>query len=228
MTRNKDLKRLTRARMDKTGESYSTARAQLLRKAAAPPVAAASEPPPDYATLAGISDEAVKAKTGCDWKRWVEALDYAGAASMSHREIADYVHTKWKIPGWWAQTVTVGYERIKGLRAIGQRRDGTYETSKSRTFGVPVAELYAACAEETERRRWLGGARLEVRTATADKSMRLTWEDGSPVDFYFTAKTPDKSQLAVQHRKLPSKAEADRLKAFWATRLEALRERLAT
>ena len=50
---------------------------------------------------------------------------------------------KYKVPGWWAQTVTVGYERIKGLRAVGQRRDGTFEANKSRTFAVPLARLYA-------------------------------------------------------------------------------------
>ena len=32
MPKNKDLKRLTRSRMQKTGESYTTARSQLLKK----------------------------------------------------------------------------------------------------------------------------------------------------------------------------------------------------
>ena len=44
---------------------------------------------------------------------------------MSHTEIAAMVNKTWKVDGWWSQTVTVGYERIKGLRARGQRRDGT-------------------------------------------------------------------------------------------------------
>jgi hypothetical protein len=53
----------------------------------------------------------------------VHALDYLGAKEMSHREIAALVSKKYKIDGWWSQTVTVGYERINGLRARGQRRD---------------------------------------------------------------------------------------------------------
>jgi hypothetical protein len=44
---NKDFKKLVRARMSKTGESYTAARAQLLRKpalrAASAPLAAAPE-----------------------------------------------------------------------------------------------------------------------------------------------------------------------------------------
>ena len=36
MPRQKDLKRLVRARMEKTGEAYTTARAQVLRKPRTP------------------------------------------------------------------------------------------------------------------------------------------------------------------------------------------------
>ena len=64
--------------------------------------------------LAGMADATIKAKTGCTWDRWVFALDHYGADKMSHGEIAALVSTKYKIDGWWAQSVTVGYERIKG------------------------------------------------------------------------------------------------------------------
>ena len=104
----------------------------------------------DYAALAGMSDEKVKAKTGCTWERWVYALDRHGAEQMSHRDIAALVNEKYKIDGWWSQTVTVGYERIKGLRARGQRRDGTYEATKSRTFNVPVTTLFDAWADASD------------------------------------------------------------------------------
>ena len=66
---------------------------------------------------------------------------YTGADTWSHREIAAYVRNTFKVPDWWCQTVTVGYERIKGLRAIGQWRDGTYEASKSKVIPVPVSRL---------------------------------------------------------------------------------------
>ncbi len=141
MPREKDFKRLVRNRMKKTGESYTAARAQLLKQK---PTATVSPRPSEYAKLAGRSDEIIKAKTGCTWVRWVKALDRAKAHTWPHREIAKDVNEKYKVPGWWAQTVTVGYERIKGLRAVGQRRDGSFEANKSRTFGVPVSRLYDA------------------------------------------------------------------------------------
>ncbi len=144
MPRDKDLKRLVRTRMQKTGEAYTAARAQILSK---PRRKTSPAPKLDYAELAGTSDATIKQKTGCTWERWVKALDHHGAAKLSHRDIARLVNTTYKIDGWWSQTVTVGYERIKGLRVKGQRRDGSYEVNKSRTFGVPVAALYDAWAE---------------------------------------------------------------------------------
>jgi len=227
---NKDLKRLVRARMKKTGEAYTTARAHLLkkprRKTVSKTVLAAAKKV-DYAALAGTSDATIKAKTGCTWERWVGALDYLGAKEMSHRDIAALVSKKYKIDGWWAQTVTVGYERIKGLRARGQRRDGTYEATKSRTFDVPVKTLFEAWADASVRRRWLDGESVKVRTATAPKSMRLGWSDGSIIAIGFEAKGVSKSSVAVQHTKLPDKETADRLKQYWSDRLDTLGEALS-
>ena len=232
MTRQKDLKRLVRARMSKTGESYTTSRAKIVARSksstrtgrvattrrSAPP----ATPPPDYAALAGTADATLKAKTGCTWQRWVAALDYHGAERMTHRDIAALVSSKYKIDGWWAQAVTVGYERIKGLRARGQRRDGTYEANKSRTFKVPVATLYDAWADARLRGRWLDGTIGKVRTRTPNKSMRLDGQDRSIVAVGFWSKGPSKSAVAVQHTKLPDRATADQLKRYWSERLDAL------
>jgi hypothetical protein len=218
MPRQKDLKRLVRARMKKTGEAYTTARAHLAKK---------PKSKTDYAKLAGMGDDKLKEKTGCTWERWVRALDQHGAAEMSHREIAELVSKKYKVPDWWTQTVTVGYERIKGLRARGQRRDGSYEASKSRTFDVPVATLFDAWSDSTVRRRWLDGEGVRVRTATPPKSMRLDWTDGSIIAIGFLPKGKSKSSVAVQHTKLPDRETADRLKKYWSDRLDALRDVLS-
>jgi hypothetical protein len=234
MPANKDLKRLVRARMRKTGEAYTAARAQVIRKtktrtvsrpaaASAPLRALMSAPEPkDFATLAGMSDRALKEKTGCTWERWVRALDRLGAERMPHRDIARLVHTKYKADSWWSQTVTVGYERIRGLRARGQRRDGTYETTRSRTFQVPVTTLFDAWADAGLRGRWLDGARVRVRTATRPKSMRLDLDDRGIVAVGFTAKGASRSAVALAHTKVPDQGTVDRLKQYWAERLDAL------
>jgi hypothetical protein len=234
MPANKDLKRLVRARMRKTGEAYTTARAQITQNprartthAVAARTAVAPAESKDYAALAGMSDAAIKAKTGCDWERWVTALDYHGAETMSHGEIAELVKTKYKVADWWTQAVTVGYERIKGLRARGQRRDGSYEASKSRTFDVPVAKLFDAWAKPARRKKWLDAPDVKLRTAMPPKSVRLGWSDGGIVAVWFTPKGKSKSSVAVQHTKLPDRDTADRLKEYWSERLDVLGEVLA-
>jgi hypothetical protein len=227
MTTHKDFKRLVRGRMRKTGESYTAARSNLIKssKADRPTVGLTVRTPAattDYAKRAGRSDEVVKANTGCDWNRWVKALDHVKAYEWSHRDIARYIQEKYQVPGWWTQTITVGYERIKGLRAIGQRRDGAYEVNKSRTYPVPLARLYRGFSDRRNRAKWLPGVDLTVHTATKDKSMRITWPDGTTVVVGFLAKGSGKSSVQVQHGKLAGKAAAERVKVFWGERLDAL------
>lgn len=222
MPKQKDLKRIVRSRMEKTGESYTAARLHVVQKKKP-----AAEPLPDYAALAGMSEAALKKQTGRSWAEWVAILDAWGAAQKPHREIAEHVYSLGGVSGWWSQGVTVGYERIRGLREKGQRRtSGLFEASKSRTFKVPVKKLFAAFANPGTRKRWLPDVKLKVRTATEPKTMRITWEDETLVQLYFMAKGAAKSLVAVQHEKLPSKAAAVKMKAFWEERLTALGELL--
>jgi hypothetical protein len=226
MPRDKDLKRLVRTRMKKTGEAYTTARAQILRKpkkraATAGTMARGKSSAPDYGELSGFSDELIKEKTGCTWTRWVSTLDALGATELPHREIAQMVSEKFKVQPWWTQAVTTGYERIKGLRAIGQRRDGSYEANKSRTYNVPVKVLFDAWSNAHTRRAWLPED-VKVRTATSPKSMRIGWSDGSIIAVGFMSKGAGKSAVALGHTRLRDKKTADNLKQYWSERLDAL------
>jgi hypothetical protein len=237
MPKQKDLKRLARTRMEKTGESYTAARTTLLAKKARrtpaeestppePPTAAPQPPvePPENAALAGVSEKTILAKTGHGWRHWVEALDAKGALDMSHGEIAELVHQTYGISGWWAQTVTVGYERIKGLREIGQRRDGAFEATKSKTLPVSIDAARRAFTDATLRAYWLPDDKPTLRKTTSPSSLRFTWEDGTAVDVWLTAKGDAKTQVAVAHRKLATKAEAEKRKVFWGERLGVLGE----
>ena len=228
MPTDKDLKRLVRARMQKTGEAYTAARRQLLSKA--PPAhgrRAEPAPKPDLAKLAAMSDAVISGKTGRTWEQWVEALDSRDAAKKPHREIAELVSREFGVPDWWTQAVTVGYERIKGIRAIGQRRDGTFEAHKSRTFPVPVKKLFDAWSKAATRRKWLDEPGIIVRSATSPRAMRIAWSDASVVVLNFMPKGKSKSSVAVQHTKLPDKATADRFKKYWSDKLDALTETLS-
>ena len=140
-----------------------------------------------------VSDAAVEPKIGRVWQEWFAVLDAAGARAMDHQSIAAYLYKQLRLPGWWAQMVTVGYEQARGRRQKHQRPSG-YEISRSKTFDVPLAKLFAAWQDKQRRGRWLKEAKLVIRKATPNKSLRITWADGkTSVEALFHAKGDNKS-----------------------------------
>ena len=205
MTRQKSFKRLVRARMDKTGESYTAARAMLL--------AAAEEAPP-----LATSDERIRERTGRGWEEWFDLLDEWGAAALSHRDIGRRVAAELGIDplAWSAQAITMSFERSRGLRAVGQRADG-FAVTAQKTVAVPVERLFDAFADD----------RLRERTATRPRSARFDWDGGdSRVNVTFAAKSGASSLVAVEHARLADAGEAERMKAYWRERLTALKAEL--
>ncbi|MBI3969672.1 MAG: hypothetical protein HY332_00165 [Chloroflexi bacterium] len=171
----------------------------------------------------GVSDEAVRAKTGKTWPEWFEALDGAGAQQLDHRGIVAYLHQQHpELGGWWEQMVTVTYEQARGLREKHEMVDG-YAVSVSKTVPVPASALFDAWHDDAARARWLD-APLTIRKATSPKSLRITWGDGrTNVDVHLYNKGADKAQVSVQHSKLADAGEAVRMKRYWAAALERLR-----
>ena len=151
MTRQRTFKRRVRARMAKTGESYTAARRMLIAAGDRPSRPAEFEPP--------VSEARVVEATGRGWQDWFAVLDEWEAAKRSHTEIARWLRTDRGVPGWYAQSITVGYERARGLRAPGERPDG-FAVGATRTVAVPVERLFAAFDDEGERARLLPGAEL--------------------------------------------------------------------
>lgn len=125
--------------------------------------------------------------------------------------------------GWYSQSITLGYERARGLRAPGQRPDG-FAVSASKTIAVPVRRLFEAFEDAALRERWLPGADLRVRTATAPRTARYDWEDGSTrVIVGFDDLGEAKSRVALSHERLPDAGAADEMKTWWRERLAALK-----
>ena len=208
MTQQRSFKRLVRNRMEKTGESYTAARAMLL---------AAAEPAPWLAT----SDEAIRERTGRGWEEWFDVLDSWGALGMKHRDIARRVATELEIDplAWNAQAITASYERTRGMRVAGQKEDG-FSITASKTIGVPIERLYDAFFATADDR-------LRERTVTRPLSARFDWgDDGSRVHVTFDASGESKSRIVVEHARLADADEAERMKTFWRERLTELKGRL--
>jgi hypothetical protein len=167
-----------------------------------------------------VSDAALRAATGRGWDEWLALLDGGNASGMSHAEIAALAGRHGAEP-WWAQTVTVGYERARGLRRVHERPDG-YGISVSRTLPVAVEDLFEAWAATERRAAWLHDPGMVVKKATPPKSIRIAWPEGGAVEVRFNARGPAKAQVVVDHRKLATQEEAAAMKEFWNRQLDVL------
>jgi hypothetical protein len=219
MTEGKIFKRRVRERMSKTGERYTTARRQVAAKRERTDAA--------RARLSGtgdrMSDAKVRDATGKTWDEWFRILDRWGAKERTHTETTRYLSEEHGVPGWWTQTLTVYYQRERGLRLKHQQADG-FAVSASKTIGVPVEELFDAFVDARRRRRWLTDATMRLRVAQPGRSARFDWGDGSTrVVVGFVDKGPSKSMAAVQHERLPDADEAETTKARWRERLGELK-----
>jgi hypothetical protein len=229
MTEAKARKRAVRTRMAKTGERYTTARSRLLAKRSLPPKPPTGRQLPPRVAEPTVSDEAVKKATGCDWDRWFWALDAANATSKSHREIAAYISGQYGIGGWWAQTVTLGYERARGMRAPHQRSGGGgYSVSVSKTFPVDANRLFRAFTESRERGRWLEPGTLRTRTSQPGRTARFDVRDGARLHAYFTPKSETRASVHLDVEKLPDAGAVEEARAFWKERLARLGDAISS
>jgi uncharacterized protein YndB with AHSA1/START domain len=170
-----------------------------------------------------MSDEAVRTKTGKSWDEWFAILDAAGAQTLGHKEIVALLSGQHEVGPWWRQMVTVTYEQARGMREKHQTASG-YTANASRTIGVPVDRLFEAWSDAKLRNRWLPDAELTIRKATPGKSLRISWGDGSNVDVGLIPKGESKSQIAVEHAKLPDAEAVTRAKGYWKQALDRLQQ----
>lgn len=221
MTTQKTLKRRVRKRAAKTGESYTAARSQLLRKADVP-----APEPIDSMAIAGVSDEAMVRGSGKPLAEWLPVLDAWGASQRKHTEIARWIVDEHGVPGWWAQNVTVAYERARGMRALHQDPTG-FSISVSKTISATPERVSEALTDASLRSAWLPDAPIKLRRSNAGRSARFDWgEPRSLVGIMLFAKGVGKTQVGLGHDKLPDADAAERLKLMWRERLGALKEML--
>lgn len=173
-----------------------------------------------------VKDATLIQKTGKDWASWFKILDKGKAHKLPHNQIAELLHHKHKVPEWWCQMVTVGYEQEKGLRVVGQDCNGVFKTSKSATIAASAKQIYELWADEKKRLGWLN-CKLEQRKCTPYKTLRFGVTGGSAMEVRLTPKGADKTQVVVDHSKLKDAKEVARMKSYWEKALTALASKLS-
>jgi uncharacterized protein YndB with AHSA1/START domain len=170
-----------------------------------------------------IGDEAITKATGKNWEQWFHVLDATGCKKMTHKEIVNWVSQQQAAGGWWSQMITATYEQAHGIRAVHEKPEG-FEISVSKTIALPRAVLFAAWHDNKLRKLWLKNV-IVIRKATPDKSLRITWSDGvTSLSIEMVEKTEEKTQVVVQHQKLPDAQAAEEMKLFWKAALARLEE----
>jgi hypothetical protein len=152
-------------------------------------------------------------------------LDSLGAEQKSHQEIvalaADY-----GAPSWWRQMITVANEQHIGRRVPGQRGDGSFSVSASRTLSGSLDDSLARWVEVVGSPDELSGVVIESGpdTTTTQKwrYWRCTLADGSRVAVNISLKTPDKSVVSVQHEQLESEDLGEHWRSYWKAILREL------
>lgn len=169
-----------------------------------------------------IGADKVTAATGRSREDWFALLDAAGASGWPHKQIAGWLVSEHDVDGWWAQSLTVGYEQARGMRQPGQRPDGTFDANVSRTVGAPAEEVFGHVIDDARREEWLPG--WQVVSATTPRRARLTDDDGARVVLELAAGA-GKVRVAVQHGRLPDTDAVAGWKDFWRAALGRLADR---
>jgi hypothetical protein len=165
----------------------------------------------------------VRVATGRTWDAWFSLIDRWGGRERKHKAVAAFLVEEHEVPGWWAQSITVWYERERGLRLKHQQADG-FTIYASKTVAVPVDVLFDAFVDARKRRKWLTDGTMRLRTAQANHGARFNWGDGTTrVVASFESKGASKSVVAVAHEKLADPDDAEVAKAAWRERLSRLK-----
>ena len=219
MTTDKARKRAVRTRMTKTGERYAAARRQVTGDRPAEPPAL----PPRIADP-GMADAAIAKGSGAAWDDWFRILDAWGGAGRSHTEIARFLREDRGVSGWWAQAVTVGYERARGMRAIYETTRG-FEVSVSKTIAARPEDVWPVILEARKRSRWLEPADLGARRRAGPVGRSATFEvptDGTRVTIAIDPRGDARATVTVTHEALTDAADIEARRSAWRARLERL------
>lgn len=223
MTRQEPFKRRVRARMAKTGEKYGAARRALIAGGGYASSEGLAGGTPLWVSQPHLSDDRVREGTGRGWEEWRQILDDWPGRDQGHRAIVAHLVDAHGVPGWWAQTVTVGYERISGLRLPNQLPDGTFSANKTRTVDVDPEMLKSMLLDRDSRADLFPGIETELRSRLGSKTVRIAIGPGVAL-IAIDPRDDGRVRVSVAHERLPQTDDVEEWKMFWGEWLEAIDE----
>ena len=169
----------------------------------------------------------IERATNRSWDEWIQFMDSIDARSLNHHEIATKVleELDGKIDniGWWAQSVTVAYEQYIGRRIPGQRPDGTFQTSVSKSTKLGMKLLMNKwvdfAAKDQDVLDLIAG---DVRVSGTEN--RITWrtkaDDASSITVISEPKKDGSASIVAQHIGLQTEELNMEAKSKWSSILQ--------
>lgn len=192
-----------------------------------------------------LTDESAKAATGRTMSDWFKFIDSAGGPDQGRKKIVELLWKEQGVDPWWANAVSVEYERSKNLR----KKDGTlqgYMICVSKTVGAGADLAFNAFtkpallahwfAEKIDQNLAVGGAfessdgnRGTYKNIQPGKTLKFTWEgqdqeQDTVVEVKFQPKDASKCSIMLTHDRIGSKAEADGLRKAWGEAFDKLKK----
>jgi hypothetical protein len=160
-------------------------------------------------------------------------MEHIEAKNLDHHQIATKVFEVLDgtidNPGWWAQSVTVAYEQDIGRRIPGQRPDGTFQTSVSKSTKLGMKELMDKwVAFVTQDQEVLDLVTGDVRVSGTEN--RITWrtraQDGSSIIVISEPKAKGSASIVAQQMGLQTNELNIEAKSKWQIILSRFLENL--
>ena len=194
-------------------------------------------------------DEVVIEKTGRTRADWFAILDAFDCRAKGHTASAAHLMGSHRVSPWWAQAITVEYERARGIRSYGEQADG-FALTVQRALAVPSERAWTALTNAAEVTAWraskhqqqfrLGGrwrnadgSRGAFERSVAGRYLRISWNDprrapGSVVEMEVVVRGEDRSTVKLTHRRIRSAEEREDLRSHWSWALDSLKSWVET
>lgn len=172
---------------------------------------------------------ALERATERSWPEWLEIFDAAGAARLSHPEIAhvalNAMPGSLQNPEWWAQGAAIAFEQHAGLRVAGQSSTGDFRVGASRTMPITRDEAMRRWAHQfADASNHLGHGVSNVRQSRTEKRTfwRATLDGAGKLEIAAESKGDERSLVTVQQTGLDKADHIEQWRAHWKACLAAL------
>ena len=188
-----------------------------------------SEGPPPKSKAVGFIDKSAMLKaTGKTPEQWFAIIEKSGKSERPHSEIACYLYEEQNISYWWAQQITVDYEKFIGRRMTGQTEDGRFQIGVNKTVSASKDALWDyLCSEDGLSLLCNEGAEAEITTSKSNSHFRMrwrmpAWSSHSILQVRVTDKGKGKTTLSFHQEKLPDAKARESMRERWRTTSERI------